>query len=239
VLLVSVWWFGLFVLTNPQLLRLPGSGVITNFALFIAAYIPVAVLVGDLFGWLADRAGCRPRARALLILLVAGGGLHWARVRTGDLHVQQHALALRQDVEAMAWIRENVPQDARFLVNSFFAYGESVIVGSDGGWWMPLLAGRTNTVPPLNYSAEKGPRADYRLWINELTRLLQVQGVDHPEMVRELRERGITHVYIGQQQGRVNYGGPHVLSPEVLQRSESYRPVYHQDQVWIFELVEE
>jgi hypothetical protein len=238
-LLVAAWWFVLFVGTNPQVLRLPGSGVITNFALFIAAYIPISVFLGDLLGWLMARVGSRAWAHALLAVLLTGGGLYGATLRSGDLRVQQHALALQPDVEAMAWIRENTPEDAQFLVNSFFAYGGSVIVGSDGGWWMPILGGRKNTVPPLNYSAEQGPWPEYRLWINELTHLIQARGVDDPETVQELRERGITHVYVGQQQGRVNYGGPHVLSPEVLRDSPYYRSIYHQDQVWVFELVGE
>ena len=234
--IVSLWWFLLFVATNPELLRLPGSGTITNFALFIALYIPVGILIGDLVGWAADRIRPHAWTSALLFVLLMVGGLGGAYLRLGDLRVQQHALALSQDVEAMAWIRENTPQDARFLVNSFFAYGDSVIVGSDGGWWMPLLGGRTNTVPPLNYSAEHGPWPEYRLWVNELTALIQERGIDDPATIKELRERGITHVYIGQQQGRVNYGGPHVLSPQVLGDSQSYRPIYHQDQVWVFEL---
>jgi len=42
-----------------------------------------------------------------------------------------------------------------------FAYGDSVIVGSDGGWWLPLLARRQTTLPPINYGSEQGVRADY------------------------------------------------------------------------------
>jgi hypothetical protein len=237
--IVSLWWFLLFLVTNPQALRLPGSGVITNFALFIAIYIPAGILIGDLVGWAVDWIGPRVWVHVLLVSVLAAGGLAGAYRRAEDVRIEQHALALQPDVEAMAWIRANTPQDARFLVNSFFAYGGSVIVGSDGGWWMPLLAGRVNTVPPLNYSAEQGPWPEYRLWVNELTAMIQERGVADPITIGELRKRGITHVYIGQQQGRVNYGGPHVLSPNTLRDSPSYRPVYHQDKVWVFELVDE
>ena len=50
----------------------------------------------------------------------------------------------------------------RFLVNSFPAYKNSVIVGSDGGWWLPLLARRNTTLPPITYTFEKDPRPGYR-----------------------------------------------------------------------------
>ena len=52
-----------------------------------------------------------------------------------------------------------------------------------------------------------------------------------------LRERKITHIYIGQQQGRVNYDGPLTIDPEQLLTSPFFRPIYHEDRVWIFEVV--
>jgi hypothetical protein len=146
-------------------------------------------------------------------------------------------MVTRPDVRAMAWIRENTPEDAKFWINSSFAYGGSVIVGSDGGWWLPLLAGRSNTVPPLNYDLEEGIRPGYQEWINELTGQLQEAGIDDPQTLAALKERGVTHVYVGQRQGRVNYDGPHVLDPQMLLQSSHYRPVYHQDRVWVFEVV--
>jgi hypothetical protein len=138
----------------------------------------------------------------------------------------------------MAWVRENTPESAKFLVNSFFAYGGSVVVGSDGGWWLPLLAGRANTVPPLNYGTERGPRPDYGVWVNELTAKVQQFDIESPEVLAMLGDREVTHVYIGQQGGKVNYEGPGPLDPAVLLKSQHYRLVYHQDRVWIFEIVQ-
>ena len=228
VLLMSLWWFLLLIATNPDWLHLPGSGAISNFALFIAAYIPAGVLIGDLFGWMVARLGSRTWVGALVVLLTVGIGLGGARLRMGDARVSQHAMVTRPDLRAMAWIRENTPEDARFLINSFFA---------DGGWWLPLLAGRANTVPPLNYGTEQGPWPEYREWVNDLTRQIQGSGIDDPATLALLRERGITHIYIGQQQGRVNYAGPSVLDPAALLRSADYLLVYQQDRVWVFEVL--
>ena len=234
-LLISLWWLIIFIAANPEKLSLPGTGAINNFALFIAVYIPAGLLIGDMVGdWIArwGGRGAVPLAAAVGVLAVIG-----VPARMKDVQVARHALVTRPDLRAMAWIRENTPQDARFLVNSFFAYGGSVIVGSDGGWWLPLLAGRANTVPPLNYGTEQGPRPDYREWVNELTSQVQAARVDDPATLALLRERGVTHVYIGQQQGRVNYNGPDVLRPEVFFQDKHYRLLYHQDRVWIFEIV--
>ncbi|HEC35774.1 MAG TPA: hypothetical protein ENI39_04475 [Anaerolineae bacterium] len=237
VLLMSLWWFLLLIATNPDWLRLPGSGAISNFALFIAAYIPAGVLIGDLFSRLVARLEPRGWFSALAALLVMGIGLGGTRVRVGDVRVSQHALVTRPDLRVMVWVRENTPEDARLLVNSFFAYGGSVVVGSDGGWWLPLLAERANTVPPLNYGTEQGPWPEYSEWVNELTSQVQVAGIDDPATLALLREWGVTHVYIGQRQGRVNYEGPDVLDPEALLRSDHYKLVYRQDRVWVFEVV--
>ncbi|MBU0702275.1 MAG: hypothetical protein KKC18_00215 [Chloroflexi bacterium] len=237
VLLTSLWWFLLLVATNPAWLQLPGSGTISNYALFIAVYIPAGVLIGYL---LAQGVHCLSwkGSNVLVILLLMGASLAGARMRMGDMSVSQHTMVTRPDLRAMEWIRENMPADAEFLINSFFAYGGGVIVGSDGGWWLPLLAERANTVPPLNYGIENEPRPGYREWINEPTRQIQEVGTDDQETLALLQERGITYVYVGQQQGRVNYNGPDVLDPEALLQSMHYRPVYHQDRTWVFEVVE-
>jgi hypothetical protein len=236
-LLIALWWLLLFVATNPGLLRLPGRGIITNLTLFLAAYIPAGILIGDLLGQVVDHIGSQRWHRSLTALLVIGIGLAGVQSRTGDVLVSKHALVTRPDLRAAAWIQSNTTEDARFLVNSRFAYAGTVVAGTDGGWWLPLTAGRANTMPPLTYVLEQGPWPGYGEWVTELTRQIQETRMDDPTMLAMLRERQVTHVYIGQQQGRVNYTGPHVLQPEQLVNSSYYQPVYHQDRVWVFEVL--
>lgn len=238
-LLIVLWWLLVLLAANPQWLRLPGEGALSNFAVFIAAYIPVGALAGYLLGQITNKPGKIKRGNLLaltvLILLLGAGG--WgARQRLKDFEPQPHALATRPDLRAAAWIRDNLPQNSRFLVNSFFAYGDTVIVGSDGGWWLPLLAQRSTTLPPLNYGSEQGPFPGYGLWINELTQQIQDKGITHGDTLALLREHAVTHIYIGQNQGRINYGGPNLLEPAKLLENRHFRLIYHQDRVWIFEI---
>jgi len=270
VALISLWSLLLLLSANPQWFGLPGQGAISNFALFIAAYVPAGILLGAGDGWLIAESRSRianaesripkpekrianpiskiqnaeskiPRAGfglpLAVLLLVVGAGLWGARGRLGDLHAAEHALVTRPDVRAAAWIRENIPGEARFLVNSFLAYDDALIVGSDGGWWLPLLARRETTLPPINYGSEQGPRPGYREWINLMSAEVLSKGIDHPDVLALLRARGITHIYLGQRKGQVNYGGP-VLEPERLLASPHFRPVYHQDRAWVFEILE-
>jgi hypothetical protein len=154
----------------------------------------------------------------------------------GDLRPEGHALATRPDLRAAAWIQANTPPESRFWVNSFFAFGGGAVVGSDGGWWLPLLASRANTVPPLNYSTDLPADSAYRQQINALQLQVKEQGLDNPAVTARLCEDGITHVYIGQRQGKVNAPADQAIDPQQLLANSEYQLVYHQDRVWIFAL---
>lgn len=235
VALVAAWWFLAILVANPRWLNLPGEGAINNFAVLIAAYIPVSLLAGSALSWIASQTRRRWVAPACLLAAVVAG-LWGARQRLDDVAPATYALFTRPDARAADWIQKNLPADARLLVNSFPAYGGYVIVGSDGGWWLPLLTGRQTNVPPMNYGNEQEPRPDYLLWVKALPAEIQSQGISHPETLAMLRQRGYTHVYIGQQQGAVGNPGDPTLSVHSLLDSRSFVPVYHQDRVWIFEI---
>ncbi len=233
--LVILWWFLALLEVNSEWLGIRGGGAITNFALFIAMYIPAGILVGLAVSW---AIGSLKRIISWPVLCVVGLLALWgAWQRLGDVQIARGALATRPDLRAATWIQHNTPDDARFLVNSFFAYNGTAVVGSDGGWWLPLLAHRQTTLPPLTYTAEQGPFPDYRNWVNALTAELQRQDIDAPDIQRLLHERGITHVYIGQRQGTVNYAGMHTINPEHVLASPHFRLIYHEDRVWIFALL--
>ena len=245
-LLIFAWWLLVLVAANPGWLGLPGAGAISNFAVFIFAYFPAALLAANLsaslirYGlpklgekFVAPLYRFSPAACFILVLAAAVAGI---RPRLHDLRLQEYALVTRPDQRAAAWIRAQLPPDAVFLVNSFSAYDNSVIVGSDGGWWLPLLAGRQTNLPPLNYGSELGPDPGYRLRVNDLWRQVMEKGLDDPQTAASLQAAGITHVYVGQRQGMVNNPAP-LLAPEKLLASPHLRPVYRQDRVWIFELI--
>jgi hypothetical protein len=286
--LIGLWWLLILLAANPHWLGLPGLGALSNFAVFIAAYLPAGILLGAATGWAwegiggygwmsaparrngrvpgvggkrrkaspkqpksrlpgtkaipATRSNSRARLQTTLawatLLLFLVSGLWGARARLRDVAIAQHALVTRPDLRAAAWILANTPQTARFLVNSFLAYGDTLVAGSDAGWWLPLIARRATILPPINYSSEQGPRADYLDWTNAVTIALQERGLDDPQMLEMLKERGVTHVYVGQRQGQVGNPAPALLQPGPLSESPYFRVVYHQDRVWIFEMLE-
>jgi hypothetical protein len=232
------------LVANPYWLGLPGAGAVSGFTVLIAMYIPTAILVGAAAGWLDDRINTansippivRTAFSLVVVLFLLAAGLWGFRQRLHDLQPSTYALATRPDIQAAAWIRENTVPSTRLLVNSFSAFNNYVIVGSDGGWWLPLLTGRMTTVPPINYGFEKDPTPGYRTQLNSLTLEIQAKGIQSLEVLSQLRDRGISYVYLGQRQGRVNSGGQ-LFTAEQLLTAPNFRLVYHQDRVWVFEFV--
>ena len=239
--LISLWWFLIFLAANPQWLRLPGSGVINSYDVLMAWYIPAGVIMGGAIGWIAngwkeiEKGSFTFNYSVLLLIIAAGIGLWGARQRLGDLHVARYSLAARPDMRAATWIKENTPTDALFLVNSFLAYGNTTVVGSDGGWWLPLIALRRTTLPPINYGTERLPDPDFRASIRELTASIQQKGVANSDVIKLLEQWGVTYVYVGQQQGHVNYDGPVIEPEQMLANPGNFRLSYHQDRTWVFQ----
>jgi hypothetical protein len=233
---IGLWVATWLLLANPYLLRLPGTGVVNNFAVLIALYIPGAIMVG--YGAVSvAQYGRRywQMAPWVVGLLVVGASLWAARVHARMVD-PANAMVTPADERAMTWIKANTPPDARFLVNGFFAGGGAGVVGADAGWWIPLLAGRENTIPPLTYVSETPFAPDYPQQVHNLLAQLQASDLSTPEGLALLKQKGITHIYIGQQEGRVGNPGPSLLSAKTLANASYYEPVYHEDRVWIFEV---
>jgi hypothetical protein len=219
----------------------PGATQVAPFAVVISLYIPA----GLMFGWLVGQvAGVMKRwrlAEVALALIALGSGAWAAWEQRAIAEPQIYMMVTRPDLRAMTWIRENTGPDARFLVEGFRAFYNTAAVGSDAGWWLPLLAGRDNTMPPLYaLSSEKPVEPGYSRQVIDLVAALETTPLNAPEGVALLCEQGISHVYIGQLQGLVGISWlAQLYTPEELVNQPAYQQVYHQDRVYIFALRED
>jgi hypothetical protein len=248
---IIIWWFLIILATNPNWIGLPGAGAITNFAVLIAFYIPAGLVIGSATEWIRQKiiqldillsSDYKSKIASLLVLcfvlvLLCALGIWGVSKRVKDLNISTYALVTRPDIRAMTWIREHQPENAIFLVNSFFAYNNSVVVGSDAGWWIPILTGRKTTLPPLTYGFEEGVSSAFTESANYLTGEINKKGIISPEIISLLLERNIHYVYVGQRQGTINYTGPNILDPELMNNNPNFKVLYHQDRVWIFEVI--
>ncbi len=240
----SLWTALLILVANPNLIGLPGAGVVNNFMLQIALYLPLSMLAGAGVGDLIERAihvrdGIWARTRttkvvttdvrrgivAALIIVAALAGARW---RLMDVDYR-YRLVTPADLKAMQWIRDNTPEDAKFLVNSLTAFGGHTVVGDDAGWWIPYFTGRRTTVPPATYGMETSEDPSYPERVEAFYRDITARPLDTPEAAQVLRANGVTHIYVGA-------AGGELLNPRTLRQSSFYHLLYERDGVMILDL---
>lgn len=249
-------WSGLLVLcVVPRVVGLPGTGLIDHLTALGALYVSVAPLAGYALAqvqatmgqWLASAAVPGVVYPTVSSVLVAGvllwGGTDQAQMMREDTQLVTHA-----DMAAMQWVAEHTSSDARFLVNSFPAYGGTMVAGTDAGWWLAFLTGRPTNVPPITYGSETAAEPGYMEQVNRLTATLRDRpltdatavsvNLTTPEALQALREARIDYVYSGahaapdaSQADRINTA--------LLRQSPIFQLVYHQDGVEIFRVVDD
>jgi hypothetical protein len=168
--------------------------VLTNSAAIIMLFLPLSILGAHLLRFAFDEV-MRPSRRkgvvlaATLVIALAGAPriLHIVNPTT--------VLATSADVHALEWIRTHTPPETRFAVGVQPWIGGSYI-GIDGGYWIPLIAGRESILPPGLYPWVMPPER-----VVSITRLLgtwyEAGQVGDAAMLGALRESGVTHLYFG------------------------------------------
>jgi len=78
----------------------------------------------------------------MVSLIIGGAGVQATANR------RQYVFAYPDDLGAMSWIRNNVPQDSRFLISTG-PWAWNLDRGMDGGWWITASTGRRTNLPAL------------------------------------------------------------------------------------------
>lgn len=237
---LALWGALLAGYMATSLFGVPGAVMLQSFSVLIAIYIPVALACG----WLAAAlVGLLPRQEpaparrwaaalpaAALALLALWGGARQLRILD-----PAYILVTRPDVKAMGWIAAHTPPGARFLVHGFDVYGGTSVVGADGGWWIPLLAGRENTMPPQYAIANERPDPpDYTQRVVGLVHELRAAPPTTDAGMQILCAWGITHLYNGQGQGAVGATARPLFTPAELDASPHFTRQYAEDRVRIY-----
>ena len=101
-------------------------------------------------------------------------------------------------------------------------------MGTDAGWWLPLLAGRRGTVPVMIYLDERSSPPGLAQRTNDLEETVRTRGPTSAEGLAALRQAGVTHVFVGARGG--------YLKAEELAASAAYEVVYEQDGVRVYRI---
>ena len=223
-LFALLWTLVLLVGSNRKLL----SGSMDTVSTVISLYIPFSIVIGWGIAQMRRKAWgylSHPwRALSIGVLvstLLMGLMPRLAPPGSEAQYVQP------EDLVAAAWIKDNLPEGSRFAVNSLnFSYNPEYIIGSDAGYWLPLLTGRQTITLPMVYTLERLRQADRH---RQLVEFHKLEGhLSTPTGVSTLRRLGLTHVYIGKRGGWIN--------PEELKHSPDFILVFEFEGTYVFAL---
>jgi len=242
IITLSLWWFLGLLIANPHWLRLPGYGALSNKIVFLAIYFPGSIIIGTFLGWVISTLQSKNltsgTSRILCILVVIAVlvlAVWQVNARQSDLHLNE-MFVTHSDLIAFDWIKDNLPEDSKFLVNSYDPFGNNWWLGNDAGWWLPLYTSLSSNLPPMIYTYEQGPDPEYSDRIAIIPQTIQAESLISANVLSLLEERGITYVYVGQLRGG-NIDGEEMKLLNQLVDNPQFKLVYHQDRVWIFEII--
>lgn len=223
--LLVLWVAATIFVTQSNRLGLPfvrflhiNAGIITLFA-------PLGLAVGGLLAWalgvLAPPRLARPLIGVAVLLIALWGSRGMSAVVNPST-----VLATDADRAALVWIRENIPADARFVVNTW-EWINGVYAGRDGGYWIPVLTDRSSLLPPSLYAGSLPPATVQSM--NALFRQLAgAPNLDDPTLRARLAAAGVTHLYLGAVGGS--------LRPEEIDGRVFVHLLYRQEGVSIYRL---
>jgi hypothetical protein len=260
--MLAIWALLSLASVLPYLFGLPGTGTVEPSVAPLTLYLMIGPLAGYLLGSILTFVGPVPKPSApkwwrilqtngpialalVAVVLISAWGIGWQR----SLVPLYARMVMPADQQAMVWVQANTPSNARFLVNSHPLYGGLMLVGTDAGWWLPLLANRQVSVPPLTYGSELSAQPEFAQQTQRLAEYLRrgplsdgrgrTINAARSDAIPVLQAAGITYVYLGAQpmQGPGTFTNVDRIDPKSLRASPNFRLVYDAGGVTIFELV--
>jgi hypothetical protein len=229
IVMISTGWVAiLWMLGHAYLLSIPVLSLTNLGAVLIALYLPVGLTIGaatnDLLRtWEPLHKGL---ARDFVAVLAVVGGLASCEARASL--IEPHRFFVKpEDVAAMGWIRENIPQQARFAVNTYFWLPRAPH-GTDAGYWIPYFTGRGTTAGTMLLNL--GP-PEYIAQVVEMSRAAE-ELEDEPSSIETLTDLGVNYVYVGKN-GDFSGSG---LEPSEVGVDGGAEVVYEKDGVAILQL---
>ncbi|MFN2161339.1 MAG: hypothetical protein ACK2UN_04620 [Candidatus Promineifilaceae bacterium] len=200
-LVLAGWVATLFALLSLDRLGLPVPSLVNLNSMYIILFVPLAiflaVVIDQVWRWLSKRS--RPVRLVGYVLtgaLLAALMVFGVRRQVNILNLQT-LLVKSEDMVGLRWLEENVPEDALVAVNSWRWLGETW-AAADGGAWILPLSGRSVTTPPIDHIYNAELFTQVREFNQEAS---TVSDWSDPAQAQWLRERGVSHVFVGKRGG--------------------------------------
>jgi hypothetical protein len=223
------------VLTGGALALRLGNAVSSLWDLntvLLSLPIPAGALSGSAIDtlWRTPRSQWRRVVGGGMALLFGVGGL------LGLVHlpsvVYTGLFYLRPgDHVVMEWIENNTPTDALFVAGGVeFDWLPGWVVGTDAGYWIPLLGHRVAAPLAMIYPLEWGPAVNPSPALEALLELMKPDEDAVQRIGAVLARHGVTHVFSAAQR--------RPLTREELSGQVDLRVVFRQDRTTVFEVKE-
>lgn len=199
-LLLALWCGVTALLLQSHRLGLPFVRLMHVNVLIITLFAPLSLACGGLLAWVGGLFAPRRWVRAVtaaaaLAVAIWGATGMTAVVNPGTV------LATAADRDALVWMRATLPDEARFVVNTW-EWVQGVYAGTDGGYWIPTLADRAAVLPPAQY-AGAWPLERVQAENALLAQLSRAEDLDDPALQAALTAREVTHLYLGTRPGMI------------------------------------
>lgn len=227
-LTLVLWVWLLFILLAGDYLGLPSSSLVNINSMYITLFFPLAVFLGvvldQIWRWLKHSHWILLSLGYVLVgSLLTAVTLFGIQQQTNILN-DQTILVQPADLPALAWLDENLAEDAFLAVSSWKWLGEAW-AGSDGGSWIVPLTARSSSTPPADYTYSRELFEQVN-GFNEVA--TAVTDWSAPETAVWLQEQGITHLFVGARGG--------FFDPAALAKNPNIQIIYAQDGTFIFEI---
>jgi hypothetical protein len=228
VIISFIWIVLLTILGNSYLLNIRVLNVTNLGAVLIMFYLPLSLIIGAAveMAWSLIPPALQKWADYALILAILAAAIPAAITRATALEPHRHFIT-PQDVEAMVWIQDNVPLNARFAINTYF-WLPQFAHGTDAGYWIPYFTGRQITTSSM---LSDGISPAYRQQILAQSEASEALETDLAALV-ELYNLGVEYIYIG---ARGDFSGPG-LQRDFLLLSDRVELLYENKGVAIFRI---
>lgn len=156
--------------------------------------------------------------------VLALGVLGWGAWSTRTVTNPTTQLADMADKTALDWVRENLPPEARFLINVTPWQG-GTFRGVDGGYWLLPYAERMSILPPVLYAwGDPETAAQINRWA---TQAAELKDCDE-KFWALIKEADLDYVYVREGVGN--------LQPAALNQCRGVVPIYRRQGVFIYAL---
>lgn len=228
--LATIWLVSLIGLGQTYLLKINLLNVVNITGVAILFYIPLGIILGSTASYLFSLGRVSTKEITSVIyascLVIATLPFAWQRIH--DIESFRFFIT-SDDIQAMRWIEETLPQHSLFAVNADF-WLPTIPVGTDAGYGLPYFANQSITAAPM--LGNLAPLSKQNAWIENSRLVLNLN--DDPTSVQALGERGVNYIYLGATD---HYVTDKELDAEKLKHYTDLRLLYDKNGVSIFEIL--